>query len=87
MEEYAVSSMKTRAYDSIQDFLLALGFSVDQEQGQFSKWNTAWQFIVIPFSELAGHTAATFIEKARSRGWLPTEPPLPTSEPETSLYI
>jgi hypothetical protein len=62
--------MKPWAHDSIQDLLVSLGYAIDQEQGHFSKWHTGWQFITIPFSELAGHTVASFIEKARNRGWL-----------------
>jgi hypothetical protein len=65
--------MKLYAYDSIQDFLIAKGFSIDQEQGHFSKWNSGWQFVTIPFVELAGHSVPTFAEKAFNRGWLSTE--------------
>ncbi len=60
-------------YESIQDLLVSTGFTIDQEQGQFSKWHTGWQFISIPFMELAGHTVSTFVQKARRRGWLPEE--------------
>ena len=60
-------------HDSIQDLLVSIGFTIDQEQGQFSKWHTGWQFISIPFAELAGHTVSTFMQKARRRGWLPEE--------------
>lgn len=60
-------------YESIQDLLVSTGFTIDQEQGQFSKWHTGWQFIAIPFMELAGHTVTTFVQKARRRGWLPEE--------------
>ena len=56
-------------YESIQDLLISTGFTIDQEQSQFSKWHTGWQFITIPFVELAGHTVSTFIQKARRRGW------------------
>lgn len=62
--------MRSWQYDSIQDFLVSSGFTVDQEQGQFSKWHTGWQFIAIPFAELAGHTVTSFVQKARRRGWL-----------------
>lgn len=80
--------MKTYKYESIQDFLISLGLSVDQEQGQFAKWNRAWQFIVIPFSELAGHTVTTLIEKAHRRGCLPAEPAVPfVPEPDTPLFV
>ena len=60
-------------YESIQDLLVSTGFTIDQDQGQFSKWHTGWQFIAIPFVELAGHTVPTFVQKARRRGWLPEE--------------
>lgn len=60
-------------YESIQDLLVSTGFTIDHEQGQFSKWHTGWQFISIPFIELAGHTVTTFVQKARRRGWLPEE--------------
>jgi hypothetical protein len=60
-------------YESIQDLLVSIGFSIDQEQGQFSRWQTGWQFIAIPFTELTGHTVSTFVTKARRRGWLPEE--------------
>jgi hypothetical protein len=60
-------------YESIQDLLVSAGFTIDQEQGQFSKWHTGWQFIAIPFAELAGHTVASFAQKARRRGWFPEE--------------
>lgn len=79
--------MKKGAYQSIQDFLISLGFSVDQEQGQFSRWNTAWQFVAIPFSELAGHTVTTFIEKAQRRGWLPEESLMSSPEQDASFYV
>ncbi|HXG19709.1 MAG TPA: hypothetical protein VNN62_11650 [Methylomirabilota bacterium] len=65
--------MNVQQYESIQDLLVSLGFTIDQEQGQFSKWHTGWQFIAIPFSEIAGHTVSSFIQKARQRGWLPEE--------------
>ena len=65
--------MSAWQYDSIQDLLVSAGFTIDQEQGQFSKWHTGWQFISIPFVELAGHTVLTFMQKARRRGWLPEE--------------
>ena len=60
-------------YESIQDLLVSVGFTIDQEQGQFSKWHTGWQFISIPFVELAGHTVTSFAQKARRRGWFPEE--------------
>ncbi len=60
-------------HDSIQDLLVSLGFTIDQEQGQFSRWQTGWQFIAIPFTELTGHTVVSFVTKARRRGWLPEE--------------
>ena len=65
--------MSAWQYESIQDLLVSAGFTIDQEQGQFSKWYTGWQFISIPFVELAGHTVTTFMQKARRRGWLPEE--------------
>lgn len=65
--------MNAWSFNSIQDFLLSLGFSIDQDQGQFLKWETGWQHVTIPFSELAGHTVFTFMEKARNRGWIPAE--------------
>jgi len=60
-------------YESIQDLLVSTGFTVDQEQGQFSKWHTGWQFISIPFAELAGHTVGSFKDKAKRCGWFPEE--------------
>jgi hypothetical protein len=77
--------MQAWAYESIQDFLVSLGFSIDLEQGQFTKWITGWQYIHIPFSELAGHTVATFREKALKRGWLLTEEP--PSSPEQQAFV
>ena len=65
--------MKVWQHESIQDLLVSIGFTIDQEQGQFSKWHTGWQFISIPFVELGGHSVTTFIQKARRRGWLPEE--------------
>jgi hypothetical protein len=65
--------MSVWQYESIQDLLVSIGFTIDQEQNQFSKWHTGWQFIAIPFVELAGHTVSTFVQKARRRGWLPEE--------------
>jgi hypothetical protein len=63
--------MQSWQYDSIQEMLISLGFTIDQEQGQFSRWQTGWQFIAIPFTELTGHNVSSFVEKARRRGWLP----------------
>ncbi|MBI3757009.1 MAG: hypothetical protein HY267_03435 [Deltaproteobacteria bacterium] len=65
--------MSVWQYESIQDLLVSLGFTIDQEQGQFSRWQTGWQFTAIPFCELTGHTVSTFVAKARRRGWLPEE--------------
>ena len=65
--------MSAWQYESIQDLLVSLGFTIDQEQGQFSRWQTGWQFTAIPFHELTGHTVSSFIAKARRRGWLPEE--------------
>lgn len=65
--------MSAWQHESIQEFLVSCGFTIDQEQGQFSKWHTGWQYISIPFVELRGHTVLTFITKARQRGWLPEE--------------
>jgi hypothetical protein len=72
--------MNAWSYSSIQDFLVSLGFSVDQDQGQFAKWSTGWQQVVIPFSELAGHTVATFSRKAQLRGWIQAESSASPSE-------
>jgi hypothetical protein len=77
--------MNTWAYESIQDLLVSLGFTIDQEQGHFSKWSTGWQFVTIPFSELAGHTIASFIEKARRRGWIPAESDTQSSGQDSHL--
>ena len=71
-------------YESIQDLLVSLGFTIDQEQGQFSKWHTGWQFTAIPFSELTGHTVSSFIAKARRRGWLPEED---SQEDSSATYL
>ena len=60
-------------YESIQDLLVSVGFTIDQEQRQFSKWHTGWQFIAIPFAELAGHTVTSFVQKAQRRGWFPED--------------
>ena len=65
--------MSAWQHESIQDLLVSAGFTIDQEQEQFSKWYTGWQLISIPFIELAGHTVTTFVQKARRRGWLPEE--------------
>lgn len=68
-----MTTLKARAYQSIQDFLAAIGFSIDQDQHRFSKWTEDQQQISIPFSELSGHTVTTFFGKARRRGWFSTE--------------
>jgi hypothetical protein len=65
--------MSILSYEAIQDLLVSAGFTIDQDQRQFSKWHTGWQFIAIPFTELGGHTVSTFVQKARRRGWLPEE--------------
>lgn len=65
--------MRLSHYENIQDLLVGLGFTIDQEQGQFAKWVTGWQFVAIPFAELAKHTVKSFIPKARRRGWLKDE--------------
>jgi len=62
-----MTTFKVRSYHSIQDFLLAIGFSIDQDQNQFSKWTADQQHISIPFSELSGHTVTTFFGKAQRR--------------------
>jgi len=64
-----MTTLKIRSYHSIQDFLAAVGFSIDLDQNQFSKWTADQQQISIPFSELSGHTVTTFLGKAQRRGW------------------
>lgn len=53
-------------YESIADMLVAEGFTIDSEKQVFKK-----DALEILFSDLAKHTVASFIEKARAKDWLP----------------
>lgn len=70
-------------YDSIQDFLIAYGFSIDQEGARFHKWVNGWIHVEIPFSAMAGETVASFFAKAQRNGWIEDE--TVTASPAISL--
>lgn len=56
--------------DSIQDWLVKVGFSIQQEQQQFTRWKTAFKFVAIPFDALAGHSVHTFQQRAVRAEWV-----------------
>ncbi len=47
-------------YNNITDFLVAVGFSIDQEQQYFYLYLSTAERMVIPFTELSGHTIESF---------------------------
>lgn len=57
---------KPNRYESISDYLFALGFSVNKDFFICG----AIQF---PISAIAGHTVVSFAAKMREHGWMPTE--------------
>lgn len=60
-------------YDSIQDFLTAHGWAIDNtKEPYFHK-----DGIRINCSEISKHSLLTFIEKARQKGWITEEEELP----------
>ena len=56
-------------HKSIQDLLVSCGFQVDQDHNWFLKQTVGEEHIIIPFSELMGHTVGSFLGKAERRGW------------------
>jgi hypothetical protein len=62
--------MQPRSYDTIQDYLVAHGYSVNEEQGYFFVWRNEFVRIEIPFAALFGHSVVTFAEKAKRQGWV-----------------
>jgi hypothetical protein len=56
--------------ESIQDWLVAKGFVIDQAKEVFLKQVNYYQTVTIPFAELSGQTLATFKQKAVDKGWL-----------------
>jgi hypothetical protein len=64
-----MSVPKAWIHTSIQDLLVSHGFQIDQDHGWFSKQTVGEEHIIIPFSELMGHTVGTFLGKAERRGW------------------
>jgi len=57
-------------YENIQDLLIAHGFIANALLSKFVKGSTC-----IPYSELYGHSVATFYAKAIARGWIVPEQP------------
>ena len=55
---------------SIQDYLVSLGFSVNESQGTFTKWVNGWTHVEIPFADLAGRTVEEFQRRAKADGWI-----------------
>jgi hypothetical protein len=64
-----MSVPKAWVHTSIQDLLVSYGFQIDQDHGWFLKQTVGEEHIIIPFSELTGHTVGTFLGKAERRGW------------------
>src|SRR5262245_57513195 len=58
-----MSVPKAWVYRSIQDLLTSYGFLVDQDRGWFLKQTVGEEQIIIPFSELMGHTVGSFLVK------------------------
>jgi hypothetical protein len=56
-------------HNSIQDLLVSYGFLVDQDHSWFLKQTVGEEQVIIPFSELMGHTVGSFLSKAERRGW------------------
>lgn len=67
-------------FTCITDLLVAEGFSIDTSKQIFRKGN-----VEIPFPEISRHTVASFIEKARARGWI--ESPESEQDPEFAAQI
>jgi hypothetical protein len=64
-----MSVSKAWFHSSIQDLLVSYGFQIDQDHGWFLKQTVGEEHIIIPFSELIGHTVGSFLGKAERRGW------------------
>ena len=64
-----MSIPKAWSYGSIQDLLVSYGFQIDEDRGWFLKQTVGEEHIIIPFSELMGHTVGSFLGKAERRGW------------------
>lgn len=65
--------------ESIQEFLLSQGFTVNESQYTFSMWRSGYLRIEIPFSALAGHTVESFQRIALDKGWITPEAPAETA--------
>lgn len=57
---------KPQQYDSIQQYLEALKFTINKDYYVCGE-------IVFPCVEICGHTVATFADKMRRKGWVPAE--------------
>lgn len=55
---------------SIQDFLISQGFAVNALEETFTKWQSGWKRVEIPFPALAGHTLESFQRMAKDKGWI-----------------
>lgn len=64
-----MSIPKAWRHSSIQDLLTSHGFQIDEDRGWFLKQTVGEEHIIIPFSELMGHTVGSFLGKAERRGW------------------
>ena len=74
-------------HNSIQDLLVSHGFRIDQNHGRFLKQTIDEQQIIIPFSELTGHTVTSFLGKAERRGWQLATESMASSEQTPLLVI
>jgi hypothetical protein len=82
-----MSFPKAWFYSSIQELLASYGFRIDEDHGWFLKHTTDEQQIVIPFSEITGHTVASFLGKAERRGWQLTAESAAPAEPTLLPFI
>ena len=82
-----MSVPKAWVYRSIQDLLTSYGFLVDQDRGWFLKQTVGEEQIIIPFSELMGHTVGSFLGKAERRGWQLAAESAASSQPTLLPFI
>jgi hypothetical protein len=69
-------------YPNIQDLLTTLGYTIDHPSARFQAGA-----IQIPFAALRGHSVSTFVEMARTRGWLDlTDEMAEQPEPNVGQY-
>lgn len=60
----------SRNWESIQDYLIDIGFEVNTSGECFYKWTTGWTKVEILFKELAGKSIAYFQKKAKEEKWI-----------------